>query len=227
MLKTNPVLKGFFITGSDTGVGKTWVSCQLINQLKQAVPSLKVRKPVESGCEVLVDNQLLPADGRALFEANDNRESLQLVTPLRYKAAVSPDRAARLESQSIYLNDLQQAVTANIHVDDLILVEGAGGFYSPIAQDGLNADLAKLLMLEVIVVIEDRLGAINQSLLTIRAIENEGLTVKAVILNQQKQQKTTDLNNLDDLKNRTDYPVYSCQYNGLLPAIDLAIDDFI
>lgn len=221
MQKNKPILKGIFITGSDTAVGKTWISCQLIQQLKHKVSSLKVRKPVESGCDVVLPgNQLKPADGNALFEANDHKESLQQVAPLRFKAATSPDRAARIEHQTIYLHQLQQSVTSNIQTEDFLLVEGAGGFYSPIAEDGLNADLARLLGLDIIVVIQDRLGAINQSLLTIKAIESEGLVIKAVILNQINEHKDDNLNNLTDLKIRTHYPVYSCTYNGLLETLD-------
>ncbi len=218
--KTNK-LQGFFITGSDTGVGKTWISCQLINQLKHTVTSLKVRKPVESGCQVLPDRQLLAADGQALYSANDNRENLQLVAPLRFKAVTSPDRAANLENQPLYLQQLVDVVKCNILPEETVLVEGAGGFYSPIAEDGLNADLAKLLDLEIIIIVEDRLGAINQGLLTIKAVESEGLVIRALILNQTHGIPDYELNNLQDLRKRTHYPVYSCSFNGLLEPVNL------
>ncbi len=214
-------LRGFFVTGSDTGVGKTWISCQIIKQLASVHASLKVRKPVESGCDEDENNPLKPADGVALFKANNQNESLETVTPYRYLAATSPDRAARLENKSIYLKQLEEAVSSNIQQEDLLLVEGAGGFYSPIAEDGLNADLARLLGLKVIIVIEDRLGAINQSLLTIKAVESEGLEIKAIILNQLCHLKDSRLDNLSDLKKRTHYPVYHCDYMGELDPLDL------
>ncbi len=220
MLQDIPELSGYFISGSDTGVGKTWVSCQIIDQLKTRVSSLKVRKPVESGCELHNDNQLHPADGTALFKANGEIESLQLVTPLRFKAAVSPDKAAKIENQVIYLKQLQQAVCNNIKTGDTLLVEGAGGFYSPIAEDGLNADLARLLGLELILVIEDRLGAINQALLTIRAAESEEISIKAVILNQRHDNDGDNLGNLEALIERNRYPVYRCSYQGTLETLD-------
>ncbi len=214
-------LNGFFVTGSDTGVGKTWISCQVIKQLAPTHSTLKVRKPVESGCDTDENKQLLPADGIALFNANNRQESLTTVTPFRYSAATSPDRAAQLESKQIYLKQLEEAVRSNIQKEDLLLVEGAGGFYSPIAEDGLNADLARILGLKIIIVIEDRLGAINQSLLTIKAVESEGLEVTAVILNQLCHLKDSNLGNLTDLKKRTDYPVYRCDYMGELERLDL------
>ncbi len=212
-------LRGYFITGSDTGVGKTWIGCQLLPQLKQKYASVKVRKPVESGCEIR-HGQLYPADGDALFHANDQRESLELVTAYRYRAAVAPDRAARLENQSITLPQLQQAVTTNLQPEDIVMVEGAGGFYSPLAEDGLNADLAKLLGLDVIIIVDDRLGAINQALLTISAVEGPGLNVHFVILNQCNEVQDLDTDNLHDLGSRTDYPLYLCPYQGRLPSIN-------
>ncbi len=221
-MKNHQTLKGYFITGSDTAAGKTWISCQLIHQFKQTISSLKVRKPVESGCDLSITNELQPADGLALFNANDKRENLQLVTAFRFQAAVSPDRAARLEKQTISLSQLDKAVRNNLENNDFIIVEGAGGFYSPIAEDGLNADLAKLLGLEIIIVIADRLGAINQALLTIKAVEVEGLPIKAIILNRLNEPQTDNLNNLEDLKKRISYPIYYCPYNGKLEDVEFS-----
>ena len=221
MLETHNTGQGYFITGSDTGVGKTWVSCRIIQQLKSRVKSLKVRKPVESGCALSTDNELIPADGTMLFEANDSRESLQLVTPYRFYSPLSPDLAARKERQLLYLDQLEQAVIENTHAQDVILVEGAGGFYSPIAEDGLNADLARRLQLEVIIVVEDRLGAINQALLTVKAVESEGLRVRLIILNQNADRDLSLTDNLSALKKRSTYAVYSCPYLGMLPELNL------
>lgn len=219
MSSSKSIPQGYFITGSDTGVGKTWIGCQLINQLKKLPGTLKVRKPVESGCQLTEDKQLLPADGLALYTANNEGENLQLVTAYRFRAAISPDRAANLENNTIVLKQLIEAVHVNIKPQDKLVVEGAGGFYSPIAEDGLNADLAKQLGLEVIVVIEDRLGAINQSLLTIRAIESEGLFIRAVILNELHEMTENEMDNRTALQKLTGYPVYSCPFNGLLEAV--------
>lgn len=227
MLATHSIRRGFFVTGSDTGVGKTWVSCQIIQQLKSRVISLKVRKPVESGCELDADNKLLPADGTRLFKANDCRESLQRVTPYRFAAPLSPDLAATKEHQQLYLNQLQQAVIEQTDDRDVILMEGAGGFYSPIAEDGLNADLAQRLQFEVIIVIQDRLGAINQALLTVKAVESEGLSIRMIILNQTTKGDLTQTNNLSALKKRTAYPVFGCSYLGTLPELNLHRPAFI
>lgn len=207
---------GFFITGSDTGVGKTWIGCQLIMQLQHQHPSLKVRKPVESGCQQQPDNTLLPADGMALFNANDSREHIDIITPYRFRAALAPDRAAHLENKTLALSQLFDATVDQTDAEDLLIVEGAGGFYSPLTDDGLNSDLAKALGLPVILIIEDRLGAINQALLSVNAIEREGLTLHCIILNQQQKPTDPDMDNFTDLLNRVEYSVFHCPFNGTL-----------
>jgi dethiobiotin synthetase len=208
-------IQGFFITGSDTNVGKTWVAREIIKQLNDKYASVKVRKPVESGCKK-IDGEYLPADGNTLFEANHSCESLSLITPYRFHAALAPDRAARLENHTLTLEQLHQACLNQITADDILLVEGAGGFYSPICEDGLNADLARALGLKVIIVCEDRLGAINQALLTIAAVKQEGLKIQAVVLNQNKPPTGNDsnLDNFQDLSQRTDIPVFTCAYQS-------------
>ena len=214
-------MQGFFISGSDTGVGKTRIGCQLVQQLRKHGDRLKVRKPVESGCKQGANGQLVPADGLALFQANGQQENLDIVTPYRFRAALAPDRAAHIEGASITIAQLTEAVLNNANTDDTLLVEGAGGFYSPIASDGLNADLARALGLDVIIIVDDRLGAINQALLTIRAVISEGLSVAAVVLNQTKQPADSQLDNLSDLTSRQDSPVYQCTFEGTLPDIQL------
>lgn len=210
---------GYFITGSDTDVGKTWVGQHIIRQLSSQVKSLKVRKPIESGCKQSETGELFPADGDNLFRANDYRESLDIVTPYRFRAALAPDRAAALEGKIITVDHLIQAVNNNIESGDTLLVEGAGGFYSPIAKNALNADLAKALGLDVIIVIQDRLGAINQTLLTINAVQHAGLRICAVVLNQTSQHSPEGMDNLADLSGLIEYPVYTCHYEGVLPDI--------
>ena len=220
--KQRPDANGYFITGSDTGVGKTWITCQLISQLSQQHSYIKVRKPVESGCTEIAEGQLLPTDGNALYQANGQRENLDIITPYRFRAALAPDRAAHLEGMEITLAQLLDAVNNSIEAGDLLLVEGAGGFYSPIACDALNADLARELGLGVIIVVDDRLGAINQALLTIRAVVYEGLSVAAVILNQTVPQRDDQLDNLNDLASRQQFPVFQCSFDGTLQDIHLS-----
>ena len=128
-----------------------------------------------------------------------------------------------MQDTTITLEQLQLAATANHKQGDFLLVEGAGGFYSPIAEDGLNADLAKKLQLDVIIVVEDRLGGINQALLTLKAVQNEGLDIQAVVLNRNNDNDQSPTDNLSDLSKLTQIPVYSCSYQGKLPKIQITL----
>lgn len=204
--------KGFFITASDTNVGKTWIACQLVKHLLRRGHSVKVRKPVESGCQKDDQGRLSPDDGRLLQNAAGNIETLDIITPYRYPAAVAPDRAARLKGESIHIHQLYDAVVNGCQDEDMIIAEGAGGFYSPLAEDGLNSDLARQLDLPVIIVAPDRLGGINQALLTLSAVEKENLDVHAIVLNQNQASQDPDVDNLESLKKLSSVPVFYCGY---------------
>ena len=90
---------GFFITGSDTDVGKTYIACQIVRQLVQQGVKVETRKPAESGCVVSATGDLIPHDALALQQANDNRESIERIAAYRYRAALAPPRAARLQNR--------------------------------------------------------------------------------------------------------------------------------
>jgi dethiobiotin synthetase len=214
-------LHGYFISGSDTGVGKTWVACQLIERWRKQGKNIRVRKPVESGCERDPAGNLLPADGLALARAAGNIDALDSVTPYRFEAALAPDRAAMLAHASLTIQDLAQAVRAGLTDDDFVIVEGAGGICSPLTRDGLNADLARCLQLPLILVVEDRLGAINQALMAIRAADAESLRVAAVILNHRSEISEPHMDNLADLGARLQIPVYRCPLAAEMPETPL------
>lgn len=173
-------MRGLFVTGSDTGVGKTHVGTALATVLVAQGIRVRARKPVESGCP-RVDGELQPQDATAYAAATG--EPLATVCRYRLAAALSPERAARLEGVDYGLADLAAHCRAKVAADDFLLVEGAGGFLSPIAPDGLNADLAVVLGLPVLLVSADRLGAIHQVLATAEAIRRRGLNLAAVVLN--------------------------------------------
>ena len=110
-------------------------------------------------------------------------------------------------AQKITIEQLDQA--CKYSGDGFVLVEGAGGFYSPLADDGLNADLAGALQLPVLLVANDRLGCINQILLTAESISNRGLKLAAVVLNAKEPQDNSEMNNAEDLREFIDAPIYS------------------
>jgi len=177
------VTRGLFITGTDTGVGKTRLGALLIRELVGRGIHVCARKPVESGC-ARQGNKLLPTDTLALREAAGNRETLDRVCAFPLEAPVSPTRAAALAGQPLNLEQLIAACRNEVGAEDFLVVEGAGGFLSPLTGDALNADLAQRIGLPVVLVAADRLGAIHQVLVTAEAIERRGLTLAAVVLNQ-------------------------------------------
>ncbi len=191
---------GIFVTGTDTGVGKTWVGVRLLNLLRAMGRQLVPRKPVESGWQDDVTRtdtwQLAQAAGVSPDE----------VCRYRMKAALAPPRAAWLEGKALTLSGLVESCYFGTQVGQFMFVEGAGGFYSPIAEDGLNADLAELLNLPLLVVTEDRVGCINHVLLTIEAAERRGLKIAGIVLNQQVA-APAGMDNLADLREQSDIPI--------------------
>lgn len=202
---------GLFITGTDTGVGKTWVGSTLTRLLMLHGITVAPRKPVESGCD-LEQGALIPNDALQYFKAIDERESMDVICPYRYPDAIAPDQAARLFGQPLGLEALLEACQYNRN--HFLMVEGAGGFYSPIAEQALNADLAKALELPVLVVAADRLGCQNHVLLTLEAIARRNLQTVAIVLNQVSPEIRDKIDNKTALKEKTSIPIFSIRYGS-------------
>lgn len=203
--------RGIFVTGTDTGIGKTFIVTILIRWLETTGIKTTPRKPVESGCMQTSDG-LLPADALAMRDATTVKPSLEEICPYRLEHPLSPERAAALEGVTLSLDMLEEACHAAR--ERYLIVEGAGGFYSPIASDGLNADLAVRLGLPVLLVAPDRLGCINQVLLSTEAITNRGLHLAAVALNQLNDHDTGSMDNAKDLRRRLRCPVINIPHEG-------------
>lgn len=193
--------KGMFMTGTDTNVGKTWVGKQLIHTLRVLGREVIPRKPVESGWNADIQQtdawQLANAAGLEL----DNS-----ICPYRFSAAISPPRAAHLVGKHLTLQTLAATCPTRWDNRQFLYVEGAGGFYSPIADDGLNADLAQILGLPVVLVAENKLGCINHVLLAAEAIQQRRVPFAGVILNN-RQSLPESMDNLNDLRAYLTVPV--------------------
>ena len=209
---------GYFVTGSDTDVGKTYIACEIVRQLRRRGIDIETRKPVESGCVLSAAGDLLTHDAAALQQANGHQESIERIAPYRFRAALAPHRAARLENRVIYLEELVDACSRD-DPGHRLLVEGAGGFYSPLAENGLNADLASALQLPVIIVVNDRIGAVNQALMTIEAVQSRHLHVAAIVLNAVEIPADDAMDNATDLKAHCDLPLFCCAHAGPLPIL--------
>ena len=165
--------QGYFITGTDTNVGKTWATIALMRYFKNQGKSVAGMKPVASGC--FMQNGQLKNEDALLIQQNASLPiDYDLINPYAYEMPVSPHIAginnpAQLDVLTAKFDILQTLA-------DIVVVEGAGGWYSPINQQQANSDLAKALMLPVIMVVAVRLGCINQARLTYQAITQSGVT---------------------------------------------------
>jgi len=204
MIKRIP--RGLFVTGTDTGVGKTQITAALAYLLADRNLIVRPRKPVESGCQ-REGGRLVPEDARTLQVAARTDEPLARICPYPLEPALSPERAAALSGKTLTLNDMQAACLAGVTDTDFLLVGGAGGFYSPLASDALNADLAAALSLPVLLVAADRLGTIGHTLMAVEAIRRRGLTLAGVVLNRLGPHGDPLMDNATDLSCWLEQPV--------------------
>lgn len=169
--------RGFFVTGTDTGVGKTVVACALVRALRGRGLDVGVMKPVETGVEAPG-----PLDALALIAAADAGDPLDDVCPQRFALAAAPTVAAAAERRRVDRGAIRAAFERLIARHDWLVVEGAGGLLVPAAEDLSMADLALELGLPLVVVARAALGTINHTLLTLEAAERRGLRVAGVVV---------------------------------------------
>ena len=188
-----------FITGTDTGVGKTFVTALLARALRRAGLDTIALKPICSGDR---------GDAETLRAACDGELELDEVNPLWFQMPVAPHLAARHENRTVSIPALENWFRSVSEGRKSVLVEGAGGWLVPVAEKTLVADLAVALDLPVIVVVADRLGCVNHALLTIESVRARGLECRGIILNSLPHESAeTDLGNRLLLEEFTDVPV--------------------
>jgi dethiobiotin synthetase len=175
--------QSIFITGTDTAVGKTTVSCGIAAAATQAGWKVGVFKPSETGCPTGPDGQLRPEDALRLRFFARNSLDTRTVCPYRFSAPLAPLVAARQESASVNVDTICDTHHAIASAHDVTLIEGAGGLLVPLAPSVTFADLAARLQAPLLVVVASRLGAINHALLTIRYAQRVGLRVLGYIVN--------------------------------------------
>jgi len=173
--------KGIFITGTDTGVGKTVFSAALARLLRNRGINVGVMKPVTSGCND--KNGLLVSDDAELLAWGAGIEVNQEVAPYLLREPIAPSAAAELEHKKIEFSRILAAYHRLSEEHDFVIVEGAGGLMVPLAGGLLIADLVKLLDLPLLVVARPNLGTVNHTLLTCFVARTLGLEIKGTIIN--------------------------------------------
>ncbi len=172
-------MRGLFVTGTDTGVGKTEVSCALLLEARAAGLDVGAMKPAESG---VAPGQ--PSDAERLRLAAGGGDEPGLVCPYRFQAPLAPAVAARLAGVEVRLEVILEAARALAARHAALLVEGAGGLLVPLTPRETFADLAVALGLPVLVVARAGLGTVNHTALTVEALRARRLRVAGVVLNR-------------------------------------------
>jgi dethiobiotin synthetase len=178
-------VSGLFITGTDTGVGKTFVAALIARELQAAGHRVGVYKPIASGCR-WEGGELVSEDAELLWQAAGSPGSLERVCPQRFAAPLAPHLAARAEGRTIDAALLRSGLDYWRTRSDLLLVEGVGGLMCPVSETEYVTDLAADLGFPLLIVTRNALGTLNHTLMTVfTAIAyHHPLDVAGLILNQ-------------------------------------------
>jgi dethiobiotin synthetase len=219
--------KGFFITGTDTGVGKTLVTVQIGKAIQSKNISLGAMKPIETG----VSSSLVPtvlSDASLLKTTLMITNPMEIISPYRYQTPVAPLLASDLENSPIVPQAIIESYKKLASQYKVVLVEGAGGLLVPINRDYLIADLAKEINLPLIIVSPFRLGTINHTALTIEAARARGLKIEGIIFNCLEKGQPTEFEkyNPEILEKIYDVPVIAISpFMGTDPKTKLSQND--
>ena len=198
---------GFFVTGTDTGVGKTEVTAALMHGLRQQGLRVAAMKPVASGCE-RVDAGLRNGDALRLQSlCSQPAPSYERINPYAYEPAIAPHIAARDRGEEISVAVIRDAFLGLAKGADCVLVEGVGGFEVPLGEVETTADMARALDLPVILVVGMRLGCLNHALLTYAAVTRVGLPCAGWVANCVDPEMSRMQENIDALRMRVSAPL--------------------
>jgi len=190
--------KGLFVTGTDTGIGKTVVACGLVRLLMQWKVKVGVMKPFATGDQ---------DDARLLMEAAQSEFPLSLINPQFFKTPLAPAVAAAVEQKDVHMDQVYKAFWEIAKSHDFTIVEGIGGVRVPLADSTSVADLMGALRLPALIVARAGLGTLNHILLTLEALDRAKVPVVGIILNGDTQQTLAEKTNPEALREYTTVPV--------------------
>ena len=196
----------YFVTGTDTEIGKTFVTCALLHAARNANLIAVGYKPIAAGAELL-DGRWSNEDARRLQSASSPGFTLDEINPLCLREAVAPHIAAAAEGIALDVPPLLAGFEQLAARADCVLVEGVGGFRVPLDDRIDTADLAVALHLPVILVVGMRLGCINHALLTVEAIAARGMTLAGWVANTLAPRMNRFDENLAALESRINAPL--------------------
>lgn len=198
--------RSVFVTGTDTGIGKTYASCALLAALRARGLRATGMKPVASGCAAMPAG-LRNEDALALIAASDPAPTYADCNPFAFAAPIAPHIAARENGITIDLRPLLEAHARLAHCADRVVVEGVGGWMVPFSENLMQADFVRVLDLPVVLVVGLRLGCLNHALLSAHAIRNDGLRLHGWIANRIDPAMERAAENLATLRERISAPL--------------------
>lgn len=198
-------MRGVFVTGTDTGVGKTLIAAALLHAYKRAGIAAVGMKPVSAGCDDDGRNE----DVDALRAASSVEVPDEERCPYLLRVAIAPHIAAQSEGKRIDLRHIERAYASLSARADAVVVEGVGGFVVPLNETEDTAELARRMGLPVLLVVGMRLGCLNHALLTQHAIENCGLRLAGWIANRIDPVMQSAEENIAALRERLHAPLWA------------------
>ena len=177
--------KGVFVTGSDTGVGKTVIAGAIAAAIKAHGLDVGVMKPVASGAKK-IEGKLVSEDAVYLKKIIDSTDDDDLVNPVRLEPSIAPTMAASKSGVPIDIDKIWKAYEALTNKHDFVVVEGIGGLMVPIDDTIFVADLVRKMDLALVIVSSDYLGAINHTLLTVEYARSRNIRIKGIVINMLK-----------------------------------------
>lgn len=216
-------MNNFFITGTGTEIGKTYVTCSIIEQLVESNKSVIGLKPIISGWEDYNDemdtNRILSAMGRSFLP-----DDIEIISPWRFAAPLSPDMAAAAEGVTIDFDSVVNFCNRAEALSDYLIIEGAGGVMVPINEENTFLDLMERLGMPVILVAGSYLGTISHTLTAINSLESRNLNIHRIIINESEggidlDKTKNTLANFTDIK--IDLLEKDGEVTGLLDSYDL------
>ncbi len=205
MFKNFPILykPGLFVTGTDTGVGKTMIACAIASALRQENQDMRVGvcKPLATGCRRTREG-LVSEDAEALAHFSDCRHPLHVINPIRYALAVAPAVAAEVTGEPTDREAISRSMALLDETSDVVLVEGVGGIMVPIhcgTQPLTVLDLAVALGYPVVIVCRAGLGTLNHTAMTVRMLRDAGCEIIGLVVNGYVADSSTTLDRGEDV----------------------------
>lgn len=190
--------KGIFVTGTDTEVGKTIISCGIARLLKSKGVKVGVMKPIATGSR---------QDAQQLAKAAGIEESIDVINPQFFKAPLAPTVSASLERKEVDMDAIYRAYWFLQKRYDFLVVEGIGGVKVPLGESTYVSDLIQALRLPALVVGRAGLGTLNHTILTLSALEADKVPVMGVILNGSRGKSLAEKSNPEELQDHITVPV--------------------